>query len=120
MTYELAEKLKNAGFPVRICRECSGTGEDNGWNFMNFGRCPSCDRKGFYRPTLSELIEACGNEFGGLLPPTTRNGNRSKWQAGGFVYWDMEEMDGEVGEGLTPEEAVAMLYISLQKEKGKL
>ena len=55
MTYELAEKLKNAGFPVRICRECNGTGKDNGWNFMNFGRCPSCDRKGFYRPTLSEL-----------------------------------------------------------------
>ena len=45
MNYELAKKLKDAGFPVKLC-ECEAT---------------------YVHPTPEELMEACGEGFKCLL-----------------------------------------------------
>jgi hypothetical protein len=53
MDYELADELKKAGFPQ---------GELNGFvGLMNVGQGDEHGRA--YFPTLSELIEACGDRF---------------------------------------------------------
>ena len=62
-------------------------------------------------PTLSELIEACGEEFDSLHQIS--NKGEKRWQADGihksmgtiFVY------------GATPEEAVAKIWLQLNKEE---
>ena len=81
MTYELAKELKDAGFPM-----------------------PYKDQVGGFRPTLEELIEACGHSgnvslhldlFGEHC--VARKGNHS-------------------GVGSTPTEAVARLWIALNKQ----
>lgn len=55
-------------------------------------------------PTLEELIEACGDKFSTL---TNRAGN---------PYWRAWGITGEDVQGSTPEEAVANLYLELNKK----
>lgn len=83
MNYELAKKLKDAGF-LNMCKE--------------FGYGPGCDN---CEPTLSELIEACGEKFGSLVfhdkefaayPTYVDQGFQPQWFS-------------------TPEEAVANLWL---------
>jgi hypothetical protein len=88
MNYELAKQLKEAGFPETDCLCGSDYGD---------------------HPSLSELIEACGdNHF--ELERDWFNGT-DKWRA---LYW----FEGNVksGFGSTPEEAVAKLWIALNKK----
>ena len=66
---------------------------------------------------LSEFIEACGNNFQKLMHTVKditvgiSGTGISFWRAiGGINYTDME------GEGTTPEEAVANLWIALNKK----
>ncbi len=76
MEYELVKELKDAGFQ---------------WDDVEF----------FY-PSLSELIEACGDGFFSL-----------------FRYKNCYEANGDLGKegrGITPEEAVARLWIALNKK----
>ena len=95
MTYELAKKLKEAGFKYDWCFD----DEDN--------NRPVCF------PTLSELIEACGFCFEKL---EMRKDDRtpehhlkfSGWRA---IAWDAD--DTWQGDGQTPEEAVANLWLKL-------
>jgi hypothetical protein len=105
MTYELAKQLKDAGFPQ---------GEFEGNNWERHWECqhppgghavtPNCDK--CYTPTLSEVIEACGEKFGHLA--FWKNGNPAgSWQAVG---------DGETEWASTPEEAVAKLYLALNQK----
>ena len=93
MNYELAKKLKEAGFP-------------QDFDFAeNVGSMLHPD---IHFPTLSELIEACGERFRSLLQHSVREDGH-KWcakagkRAGGFLK-----------NGKTPEEAVAKLWLSLQ------
>ena len=97
MTYELAKKLRQVGFPFKECEleTCTYIGD-------------SLDESGknYHYPTLSELIEACGEKFGYL--------DKSKlgWIAGdneskGVPYMKFVE---------TPEEAVANLWLELNKK----
>ena len=90
MKYQLALKLKNAGFPkIR---------------FTTF------TAKG---PTLSKLIEACGNE---LRLQSYWSENDLMWQADNsynFSHVDNENFVAEIGS--TPEEAVANLWLALNK-----
>ena len=95
MTYELAKQLKDAGFP------CS-----NMWQVINgkmwFEDCPV--------PTLSELIEACGDRFEGLSK------DRASWNAYADCHGPYMEFDSiHEALGFTPEEAVAKLWLELQK-----
>lgn len=89
MNYELAKQLKDAGFPWPTDKE-------------KYDIC--C-----WEPTLSELIEACGNNFELL----TSRSVGIKWRADSWPWGTLKK--NVEGKGDTPEEAVARLWIELRK-----
>jgi hypothetical protein len=91
MTYELAKQLKDAGFP-------------NDWTHWN----DDDDFRGYIAPTLSELIEACGDRFYKLY---RREGEGWYTQAGCESIEEPEESNGA-----TAEEAVAKLWLALNSK----
>ena len=96
MEYELVKQLKEAGFPLKLSKNWDG-------EYLQF-RYNHGDM--YLYPTLSELIEACGNEF----PSLSRYQN--VWICNDAEY-DFGS-DGEITRGNTPEEAVAKLWLELQ------
>ena len=107
MNYDLAKKLKDAGFPQGI--GCHMYGE-----FINqdgIGDEFSNERNA-YPPTLSELIEACGDGFGFLARGDEKViQERVPWVcAKAFLDWNTRCT------GKTPEEAVANLWLKLNKK----
>lgn len=97
MNYELAQELKDAGFP-KI-------------GFL------IVDTLSY--PTLSELIEACGNPlmlmwFEGNKEERINweTDHKGKWQAFNDTYSDCSHE----ASGKTPEEAVAKLWLMLNKK----
>lgn len=113
MDYKLAKQLKDAGFP------------QEGRDYL----CPdSCKEPSMWHdnhtvllPTLSELIEACGDGKRIVLygPGTVDQGewywgpSETQW----FVYYQYpgKGMKSEEGFGSSPEEAVARLWLELNK-----
>jgi len=96
--YELARELREKGFPVKP-----------------FGYAPDVFDEGFIAPTLSELIEACGEEFNALFSgwKDIHKGYRDEdrqWRA------DATNKTGYSCTGTTPSEAVARLWLALQKK----
>lgn len=91
MNYETAKALKDAGFPM----------PDTSWD--NFDQEILKTEWDMYRskfcPTLEELIEACGERFGSL----------NNWLDG----WGAFGIKKAFGEGATPTEAVARLWLAL-------
>lgn len=113
ITYELAKKLKDAGFPQEILNEVSIRGLD--------ARTRSYHRnQDIYYPTLEELIEACGEEgfeFLSVLKKASKNpscGSPSVWQAAGPS--DGMGENRQEGFGDSPSEAVANLWLALNKK----
>lgn len=107
MDYELAKRLKDAGFPQDKCEWYFAEKKGDG-NFVRKEK-----RKGvLYRstavacPTLGELIEACGTAFTGI---TVEEG------AGVWPYWKAcGERNGdkyEVSKASAPEIAMAHLWM---------
>lgn len=96
MTYELAKKLKDAGFPQELCALKATQGGDSLIGF----------------PTLSELIEACGKAFQALELTSGihsfRNEETLSWEARGYQNGKLRQIGA-----FTPEEAVARLYLAL-------
>ena len=92
MHYELVKELKDAGFPFD-------------WDFVledvKNWKLPDV------APTLSELIEACGNKFDCLK---VQRGLITNWSATGNV------MPGFVGYGPTMEVAVANLWLAINNK----
>jgi hypothetical protein len=90
--YELAKRLKDAGFPGSIV-------------FCD------CHSPGYVleAPNLSELIEACGKNFTSLAK------EGSFWCARGTKYIDGSNWYEWTKSGNIPEIAVANLWLSLQK-----
>jgi len=89
MNYELAKKLKDAGYPITKCI-------DNG-----------CDVVELHHPSLSELIEACiGN---GRIQLNIA-------EDGCGVWWGTKHAKSVFEEGKTPEEAVSNLWLELNKK----
>ena len=114
MTYELAKKLKDAGFPQK--------------GFLGYPLYHSGDdtsqMEGIAIPTLSELIEACGGKFENLMKGCEmKNGEEYRYpeQVG---KWFCNAVGNEANytihfresEGATPEEAVANLWLTLNKK----
>lgn len=104
LTYELAEELKDAGFP----QEGNGEYVEDVGNYDEMGMTVVT-----YAPTLTELIAACGEKLRYLQ--RVENGG---WVAGTY---DSHESgvglpDSNVWKGDTPEEAVARLYLALNKK----
>ena len=122
MEYTLALELKEAGFPQ--------TGKIGDWFYVNQElevicaghgyecECPltTYDIKNPYKreivkaPKLEELIEACGDKFFNLNRVYGENG----WEC------NVEHFDHDSGypeaTGKTPEEAVARLWLELNKK----
>ena len=116
MEYELALKLKNAGFPV----------EENGNKFYCNGNLCGRNYDDCYEeivriPTLSELIEACGEEFGELVRCNDYE-IKPMWRAYPTrEAFNESDNDCEVDccgyeTGSTPEEAVAKLWLAINKK----
>lgn len=117
MKYELAKQLKDAGFPQETrCECCSQIHDDKTDELIVF-------------PTLSELIEACGDKFMYL----TRNyhfavtDNPKLWRATATEGFMLHDIEGEKvpcdpdccgwTEGEAPEEALAKLWLALNEKK---
>jgi hypothetical protein len=110
MTYELAKQLKDAGFPQNISSHAEGSWTDD----------LSTMDETVYFPTLSELIEACGEDFNDLLrvggvdmatKKKTVPPKGLEWRATAFRYG----LGTNYENGATHEEAVANLWIFLHK-----
>lgn len=101
INYELAKELKEAGFKMQKLDD---------WNMVEcpfrWGHFMHSDGIPYIFPTLSELIEACGDNLYALY------NHVSSWQA----YSNSDLWDTEISEGETPEEAVARLWLILNKK----
>lgn len=103
MDYKLAKELKEAGFPQlrTVFKQ-----EDNTFGEGKGGITNYKDGE-YYKPTLDELIEACGDYFMGMQ----KGGKDCSWDWMAFT-----RLDKEVTEGKTPLEAVARLWLELNKD----
>lgn len=108
INYELAKELKEAGFPQNWKNDFYSK---EGLIF----RQPTTrliTGNEIFIPTLSELIEACGDEFGSIERRVLEVGiiqNIIVWDC-----WDSTPLNR--GYGSTPEEAVAKLWLELNKK----
>ena len=105
MNYELAKKLKDAGFPMPKKDGCP-----NCWGDLGRGCDDDCGKERY--PTLSELIEACGESFETLCRIKRAN-LPVRWAA------TRPPVDYEVL-GDTSEEAVASLWLALHQKDEKV
>lgn len=96
MNYEIAKKLKDAGFPLKMVH--------NSWNGENFIKLN--DGLDYYVPNLSELIRSCGGSFSEL---SDIDSDHPRSEFG----WRAMTRDRLACLGDTPEEAVANLWIAL-------
>ena len=106
MDYKLAKKLKDNGFPQIpqhefVCKE--GAGEDE------------CVTK----PRLSELIDACGDgfELESEYWDVELAQEVSSWHSLKAIKDPDDDREYVHGYGRTPEEAVAKLWLELNKKK---
>ena len=97
LSYELALKLKEAGLNLE--------------HHYDEHSCVRCDKPHFAlcEPNLEELIEACGDRFGKL----ERHGKY--WQTT-YPLISAINLPNRPEKGSTPIEAVANLYIELNKK----
>jgi hypothetical protein len=122
MKYELAAQLRDAGFPMTKSVFIAGMGMTIGnlpFNEKGYLTCESIDpprigdrdKVGVEcypvapNPTLSELIEACGEDFDALIRV-----NEKQWNAHAKRKL-FDGSDGRIAE--LPKEAVAKLYLSI-------
>ena len=96
MNYELAKQLREAGFPNSKDWDIGGF-DENGLPEMIDG----------VLPTLSELIEACGDNIYSIY-----RHKKDEWQA----HSNSDQWDTEITHGKTPEEAVARLWLEINKK----
>lgn len=110
MDYKLAKQLKESNFPIKGShlaeeRHNSYIYPDGSYHFMQID-----DNE--YVPTLRELIDAVGDEFYALFNEKSQDRSKdAKW-----VAYTPKILIGEIGEGSTPEEAVANLYLAIHKK----
>jgi hypothetical protein len=101
VNYELAKQLKDAGWKTRTSKCFWGN------SLVSSPVNGELREDEFYAPNLSELIEACGSEFYQLV--LTYDG----WSAASGLY---QRLKSVTVAKKTPEEAVAMLWIALNKK----
>ncbi len=101
ITFELVKKLKDAGFP-------------QGHTFMavNFSIPNEFLNQIPVVPTLSELIEACGDRFHKLSKNNMSTRDKWLWMAESEVI-DFEAKTHLLEGAPTPEEAVAQLWLEI-------
>lgn len=115
MKYELAKELKDAGFPQKVY---TGTTfypypDSNERVWVEDSEPHFHDDIAVKKPTLSELIEACGEGFDSLYKDRTDN----SWHASIVVkVLPKGAHESQYMKGATPEEAVARLWLALNKK----
>lgn len=127
LTYELAKKLKEAGFPqkkigyVWFFRKAVNNyfiQREAGWLKVYTKNADNLKNEWYFVPTLEELIEACGDRFEYLY-----RADEDMKEVG--IYWICgQNPSGEgdefkmnpSGQGKTPSEAVANLWLQLNKK----
>lgn len=120
MNYELAKKLKGAGFPFgwQTVVSCDGGVQCSSKKCLGKHSEPYLNEEQRKRaltentPTLEELIEACGKSFLVLRNGLAEASVPAVWVAGGRRAVHTEYIDTI---GSTPLEAVAKLWIKLQE-----
>ncbi len=110
MKYELAKELKDAGFPQwRDNENC-----DDSWLCcIHRPKDEERDESAVFIPTLSELIEACVPQFRRLELQAVHIENEV-WYAGAGSWSDAFGYEF-AGRGSTASEAVARLWLALNK-----
>lgn len=114
MTYELAKKLKEAGFPqyrpqhVDDAYSSDGKGKHMWQHWTVTPLEEFNDPDAIKIPSLSDLIAACGEGFTALLKT-----DEHEWKAGRPYDNDLLNSMAPTGIGSTPEEAVAQLWLAL-------
>lgn len=109
MTYELAKQLKDAGFPEP---ERVVINQNN--SKLSSKLEPLGEYKPFiHQPTLSELIEACGDKFDSLYRYVESEGERYVWGAHKVGATGADDIIEEK----TPEAAVAKLWLALNTKE---
>lgn len=105
MNYELAKELKEAGFPQKqpYYYDPKKYTDEEAVRAILDGK----DIADVYIPTLEELIEACGENLYSLYR------HHNEWQA----HSNSDQWDTEIENGKTPTEAVANLWLALNKKK---
>lgn len=109
--YKLARELKNAGFPQTGPLIYNNVGKLFLHSSESYCYCPKCtpwEQEYTTVPTLSELIEACGDKLWSLI-------NGKAHRSGKWIAQTDEEDPGRIS-GDTPEEAVAKLWLELNKQ----
>lgn len=118
MKYETAKALKEAGFvnPEYYDGEFKcGCNEGSDVEGEERKEVLSCGRQYMYYPTISELIEVCGNDLKYIAKITIRTGESEVtdgWEVCQNV--DKNEIAFAIQE-FTLEEALAKFYIALKK-----
>lgn len=114
MNYALAKKLKDAGFPQNGVGFGYSIHPVTGDIIRHYTLTQPCEVK---EPTLSELIEACGNSTFGLA----FNDENHQWYSRKDNKMSLvHEAAGFHGHGSTPDEAVANLWLILNAPKPSL
>ena len=107
MNYDLAKKLKNAGFPLQRASMEDADDSKRKKQIFWYGKDSLERESAWLSPTLSELIEVCGVSFRSLtFFPETQDAH---WVALGYD-------DSRGGSMYSPEEAVANLWLTLQSK----
>jgi hypothetical protein len=111
MNYALAKRLKDAGFPQE-------TKAYSRWEcphgFTPWSTAHVCNEPAIKLPTLSDLIEACGDQFIEL------DRADSQWLAqGGQIVDDCSLRRHKSEVGTTPDEAVANLWFALHTDNNR-
>lgn len=116
LDYPTCLKLKEAGFPQDLKKGdwYYFTRRKGEWLVDSVLRADSLKGKTLKIPSLEELIEACGERLIGLDSPRVGDDYKTAelWAATG-ARGEMELWT--LGEGHTPEEAVANLWLALAK-----
>jgi hypothetical protein len=111
MNYELANRLKKAGFPIRGKVLAEGR-IGNEFHIVSE-----------WFPTLSELIEACGEDFGMLRSPKDNMEDYMLESSKGFLWTAQSSLIQGwryIENGSTPEQAVAELWLALNTKSPNL
>jgi hypothetical protein len=109
ISYELANELKNAGFPMQKLSDWNMVQCPFNWGHFNYNGTP------YILPALSELIESCGDKFSVL-----NKGNSRTQHWGGRWHASSQEddlVDSIHVFGTTPEEAVARLWLAINSKE---
>ncbi len=104
LNYEDCKELKDAGFPMKKLKDYDMTQCPFIW-----GHFKADDGESYIQPSLSELIEACGERFGGLV----RHYDNT-WSATEYLQFSTGSI--QITHGSSQEKAVKNLWIALNKK----